>query len=77
MHCFEGHHVTTLGEITSKEGSRHEIQELDSINRLVQVDYLFLTINSLIEIDYLFLTILRLVEIDYQFLTIIRLNEND
>ena len=37
MHCFEGHHVTTLGEITSKEGSRHEIQELDSINRLVQV----------------------------------------
>ena len=37
MHCFEGHHVTTLGEITSKEGSRHEIQELDTINRLVQV----------------------------------------
>jgi hypothetical protein len=37
MHCFEGHHVTTLGEMTSKEGSSHQIQELDSINRLVQV----------------------------------------
>lgn len=37
MHCFEGHCVTTLGEITSKEGSRHGIQELESINRLVQV----------------------------------------
>jgi hypothetical protein len=57
MHCFEGHHVTTLGEITSKEGSRHEIQELDSINRLVQVDYLFLTILRLVQVEYLILII--------------------
>ncbi len=35
MHCFEGHHVTTLGEITSKGGNRTEIQELDSISRVV------------------------------------------
>lgn len=36
MHCFEGHHVTTLGEITSKDGNRTEIQELESISRVVQ-----------------------------------------
>jgi len=35
MHCFEGHHVTTLGEITSKDGNRTEIQELDSISHVV------------------------------------------
>ena len=35
MHCFEGHHVTTLGEITSKDGNRTEIQELESISRVV------------------------------------------
>ena len=23
MHCFEGHHVTTLGEITSNSGGHH------------------------------------------------------
>ena len=34
MHCFEGHHVTTLGEITSKDGNRTEIQELDSISHV-------------------------------------------
>jgi hypothetical protein len=28
--------VTTLGEITSKDGARTEIQELDSISRVVQ-----------------------------------------
>ena len=28
MHCFEGHHVTTLGEITSNPGTRgtHHVQ---------------------------------------------------
>ena len=36
MLCFEGHHVTTLGEITSKDGNRTEIQELESISRVVQ-----------------------------------------
>lgn len=37
MHCFEGHHVTTLGEITCNDGSAtKEIKELDCINRLVQ-----------------------------------------
>jgi tripartite motif-containing protein 2/3 len=35
MHCFEGHHVTTLGEITSNTGCHHEIQELDSINKVI------------------------------------------
>jgi hypothetical protein len=33
MHCFEGHHVTTLGEITNNCGSHH-VQELDSVNKL-------------------------------------------
>lgn len=46
MLCFDGHHVTTLGEITSKEGSRHEIQELEGINRLVQVQLLFHLFND-------------------------------
>ena len=23
MHCFEGHHVSTLGEITSNSGGHH------------------------------------------------------
>lgn len=36
MLCFEGHHVTTLGEITSKDGNRTEIHELESISRVVQ-----------------------------------------
>jgi hypothetical protein len=36
MHCFEGHHVTTLGEIYSKQGTRQQIQEVDSINNFVQ-----------------------------------------
>jgi len=34
MHCFEGHHVTTLGEITSNSGGHH-VQELDAINKLI------------------------------------------
>uniref|UniRef100_A0A0K2V8R5 Brain tumor proteinlike [Megachile rotundata] n=1 Tax=Lepeophtheirus salmonis TaxID=72036 RepID=A0A0K2V8R5_LEPSM len=34
MHCFDGHQVSTLGEI--KEGSRHSIQQLEPINNLVQ-----------------------------------------
>jgi len=34
MHCFEGHHVTTLGEITNNCGSHH-VQELDSVNKLI------------------------------------------
>merc|ERR1719422_2112435 len=34
MHCFEGHHVTTLGEITSNSGGHH-VQELDSVNKLI------------------------------------------
>merc|ERR1719210_2893968 len=33
MHCFEGHHVTTLGEITNSGG--HHVQELDSVNKLI------------------------------------------
>jgi tripartite motif-containing protein 2/3 len=34
MHCFEGHHVSTLGEITSNSGGHH-VQELDAINKLI------------------------------------------
>ena len=34
MHCFEGHHVSTLGEITSNSGGHH-VQELDSVNKLI------------------------------------------
>merc|ERR1712106_66426 len=34
MHCFEGHHVTTLGEITSNSGGHH-VQELDAVNKLI------------------------------------------
>jgi len=34
MHCFEGHHVTTLGEITSNSGGHH-VQELDGVNKLI------------------------------------------
>jgi hypothetical protein len=37
MHCFEGHQVVTLGEISSSSGAGHQIHELDDINRLVQV----------------------------------------
>ena len=36
MHCFDGHHVTTLGELTNKDGSHQEIQELNSISHLMQ-----------------------------------------
>jgi tripartite motif-containing protein 2/3 len=37
MHCFEGHHVTTLGEITSNAGTRgtHHVQELDAVNKVI------------------------------------------
>jgi len=34
MHCFEGHHVTTLGEISSNSGGHH-VQELDAVNKLI------------------------------------------
>jgi tripartite motif-containing protein 2/3 len=34
MHCFEGHHVTTLGEITSNSGTHH-VQELDAVNKMI------------------------------------------
>jgi len=34
MHCFEGHHVTTLGEITNNSGTHH-VQELDSVNKMI------------------------------------------
>ena len=36
MHCFEGHHVTTLGELNNKDGSRTDIGQLESINLLIQ-----------------------------------------
>ena len=36
MHCFDGHHVTTLGELTNKDGCHQEIQELNSISHLMQ-----------------------------------------
>ena len=36
MHCFDGHHVTTLGELTNKEGCHQEIQELNSISHIMQ-----------------------------------------
>jgi len=37
MHCFEGHHVTTLGEITTNSGTRgtHHVQELDAVNKVI------------------------------------------
>eukprot|EP00096_Caligus_rogercresseyi_P005867 TRINITY_DN21915_c0_g1_i1.p1 TRINITY_DN21915_c0_g1~~TRINITY_DN21915_c0_g1_i1.p1 ORF type:complete len:900 (+),score=275.50 TRINITY_DN21915_c0_g1_i1:221-2920(+) len=34
MHCFDGHQVSTLGEI--KEGTRNSIQQLEPVNSLVQ-----------------------------------------
>jgi len=34
MHCFEGHHVTTLGEITNNSGTHH-VQELDAVNKMI------------------------------------------
>ena len=36
MHCFDGHHVTTLGELTNKEGCHQEIHELNGISHLMQ-----------------------------------------
>ena len=36
MHCFDGHHVTTLGELTNKDGCPQEIQQLNSISHLMQ-----------------------------------------
>jgi len=35
MHCFEGHHMTTLGEITSNNSCPQEIKQLDAINTLL------------------------------------------
>jgi tripartite motif-containing protein 2/3 len=36
MRCFDGHHVTTLGEITNKDGCPQEIQQLNSICHIMQ-----------------------------------------
>ena len=36
MHCFDGHHVTTLGELTNKDGCPQEIQQLNGISHLMQ-----------------------------------------
>jgi len=34
MHCFNGHHVTTLGEITNNSGTHH-VQELEEVNKMI------------------------------------------
>ncbi len=39
MHCFEGHNVVTLGEMASKDSGRHDIHELDSLCKFIQVDF--------------------------------------
>jgi hypothetical protein len=36
MRCFDGHHVTTLGELTNKDGCPQEIQQLNSISHIMQ-----------------------------------------
>ena len=38
MHCFEGHHVTTLGEITSNSGGHHvQVKIFDSSNDSIRM----------------------------------------
>ena len=36
MHCFDGHHVTTLGELANKDNCPQEIQQLNSISHVMQ-----------------------------------------
>ena len=36
MHCFDGHHITTLGELANKDNCPQEIQQLNSISHIMQ-----------------------------------------
>ena len=48
MHCFEGHHVTTLGEITSNSGGHHVQVRLNKCEHCDQKN-VYLSISRYIE----------------------------
>ena len=49
MHCFEGHHVSTLGEITSNSGGHHvQVENIQLQSLHIFIFYIFKLFNTMI-----------------------------